>query len=536
MNPFTQTALTSCDSYKLGHADQYPAGTEYVYSNFTPRANTYFQAPDQYKDNNIVWFGLQGFLLELNQVWQTTFFEKSWTELEPDIAAFYAPFVGPNGFNTNRLKALHELGFLPIKIKALPEATLVPMGVPVLTIVNTLPEFYWLTNFLETWLSSELWKSSTSATTSRMYRIILEKYASLTGGSKEFIAWQGHDFSVRGMSGIQDAAKSGAGHLLSFWGTDNLPAVKYINDCYGGTAAPFPHGSVPATEHSVMCASGKETELETFSRLLKAYPTGVISIVSDTWDFWQVITRFAVELKPEILARQPDAFGLNKIVFRPDSGDPIRIIAGYLDSEVEKIEGSHGYVYRVLADEGEGEGEDKYITPAEKEGAVQCLWNIFGGTTNAQGYKTLDQHIGLLYGDSITMQRAEAILELLMQKGFASDNVVFGIGSYTFQCVTRDVFGFAMKATHVTINGEDLAIFKSPKTDNGTKNSARGLLEVCRNYTGAYTLHNDVSRGMEQDGCLATVYENGAIFSHESFPELRDRLAACQATLSLTPA
>lgn len=497
---FQQTAITSADSYKLGHAEQYPPLTQRVYSNFTPRSEYHFNVPEQYKDGKIVWFGLQLFLLELKEIWQKTFFDQPKEEVLAEAASFYAPFCGPNGYNTDRLAELHDLGYLPLKIKALPEGVRVPIGVPVLTITNTQDAFFWLPNYLEAWMSSELWKSCTSATTSFVYRKIINRYSELTGGFDGFIQWQGHDFSVRGMSGINDAAKSGAGHLLSFTGTDNLPAVKLINDCYRGKET-FVGGSVPATEHSVMCAGGKESEIETFRRLLATYPSGVVSIVSDTWDFWNVVgddTCLAAQLKDVILARVPDQFGLAKTVFRPDSGDPVKIICG--DAEAE--DGS-----------------------SEFKGAVECLWDIFGGTVNEKGYKTLNQRVGLIYGDSITPARCEAILALLMEKGFASDNIVFGIGSYTFQYQTRDTLGFAMKATNVVIDNVSQAIFKDPKTDSGTKKSAKGLLQV-EARDGTFILHNDVSEIEEQGGAFVTVFENGAILVNDSFEEIRGRLAA----------
>lgn len=250
---FTQTALTSIDSYKLSHAVQYPDGTTKVYSNFTPRSNTYFGGRDILGDK-IVWFGLQGFLMELKLIWDKTFFEQDIDTVASEYTDLVIPFCGPNGFDATRIRELHKLGYLPLEIKALPEGSMVNIGVPVLTITNTLPNFYWLPNFLETWLSADLWKSSTSASTSAAYRKILEKYYVLTGANTDFIAWAGHDFSVRGMSGIVDAAKSGAGHLLSFTGTDNIPAVKYVIDCYDG-AKTFIGGSVPATEHSVSSAN-----------------------------------------------------------------------------------------------------------------------------------------------------------------------------------------------------------------------------------------------------------------------------------------
>lgn len=485
------------------------------------------------------------FLQEMQEIWNSTFFNLTEYEFQAklkDIAEIYAPFCGPNGVNLQRLTDLYNLGYLPLCIKALPEGSRVPVGVPVLTITNTVDEFYWLPNFMETWMSAELWKSSTSASTSFVYRKIIERYADITGGSKEYIDWQGHDFSSRGMSGIADAAKSGAGHLLYFTGTDNISAVpvKYIRDVYQGEST-FVGGSVPATEHSVMCAGGKETEIETFRRLLKTYPSGIISIVSDTWDFWNVITNIAAELKEEILARTPDEFGNAKTVFRPDSGDPVKILTGYKVIDESQLEQSH---YRAHAEHYEAvrteDGRyfilkakydsyfsgfdyfyfEKEISEAEAKGAIECLAEIFGTTTNAKGYKTLNPRVGLIYGDSITPVRAEQILSRLQEKGFASDNVVFGIGSYTFQYATRDSFGFVMNATYVEINGEGMEIFKSPKTDSGTKKSAKGLLRVVKGQN-SYRLEDGVSKDEQNTGALQLVYMNGALVSHSSYENIR---------------
>jgi len=495
-----QTALTSIDSYKLGHGEMYPDGTTKVYSNFTPRSMSHFNVPDEYKaDKKIVWFGLQGFLHELNSVWKETFFDLPEDEVTNEFNEFVAPFCGPNGFNIERVRELHRIGYLPLEIKSLSEGVRVPIGVPVLTITNTVSSAFWLPNFLETWLSSELWKSSTSATMARVYRKIIDSYADLTGGSKEFVTWQGHDFSIRGMSGIADAAKSGAGHLLSFTGTDNLPAVKYVNDYYNGKST-FVGGSVPASEHSVMSSSSRDAELDTYRYILSKYPSGVVSLVSDTYDFFQVITTYAKILKDDILNRVPDSLGLAKVVFRPDSGDPVKIITGDPDAPV----GS-----------------------PEHKGAVECLWEIFGGTVNDKGYKTLNQRVGLIYGDSITVPRCEAILVKLAAKGFASDNIVFGIGSYTYQFATRDSLGFAMKATHRVTNGEGVAIFKDPKTDNGTKKSAKGLLCVHKSpLSGDYILVDGVTVEGERSGELKTVFLDGKILVIDSFETIRARVSA----------
>ena len=539
---YKQTAITSLDSYKIGHIAQFPEGITKVYSNFTPRSNHHLNIPTKYKSDKIVWFGLQAFLMELNAVWKETFFDLPWKDVEEQLD-IYIPFCGPNGVKKDHFKALHDLGYLPLEIKAIAEGTEVPIGVPVLTITNTVPEAFWLTNYLETWISSALWQASTSATISRAYRKILEKYAEETGGSKEFIDWQLHDFSVRGMSGIHAAAMSGAGHLLSALGTDNLPAVKLLNDCYSGKST-FVGGSVPATEHAVMAAGGKESEIETFRRLIKTYPSGVLSIVSDTWNLWDVLTNMARELKDEIEARVPDALGLAKVVFRPDSGDPVKIICGYKtideDTLLEDEYAAYAEEYEVvLTNDGEYRfldvAYDKYdgafdgfeygaaISRAEAIGAVECLAEVFGTTTNGKGFKTLNPRVGLIYGDSITPHRAESILKQLAAKGYASDNIVFGIGSYTFQYNTRDSLGFAMKATYVEVNGVGQEIFKDPVTDSGTKKSAKGLLKVDR-VDGKIVLKDQCTKEEESQGMLQRVYLNGKIYRPDTLENIRNRL------------
>ena len=561
MKHFTQTALSSIDSYKLGHADQFPEGTTKVYSNFTPRSLAHLHVPYEYGTTQVVWFGLQVFLNDLQSVWQETFFDRPKAEVVAEFVELVGPFCGPRGFNQSRIEWLHDLGYLPIEIKSLPEGTLVPAGVPVLTITNTLPEAYWLPNFLETWLSADLWKPSTAATISYAYRKIIDHYTELTGGNKDFVMWQGHDFSSRGMSGIQDAARTGSGHLLSFAGTDNVTAVQLVNDAYRGKET-FVGGSVPATEHSVMTSSilvevehlrqtgvGEDNvmtqaELNVIKRLVtEVYPSGVVSVVSDSFDFWKVITEIAPALKGEILNRVPDQLGLAKVVFRPDSGDPVKIICGHkykviddIDDTYEMISASdEGYevVYNKMDDkyyqfEIYDDGwstsiEFKELQWYEVKGAIECLWDTFGGTVNEKGFKTLNQRVGLIYGDSITLDRCNEILKLLAEKGFASDNVVFGIGSFTFQYNTRDTLGFAMKATYVEIDGKPYSIFKDPKTDSGTKKSAKGLLQVVQDGD-TLKVNQDVSWDQEKRGLLRTVYLDGKITVSDTFADIRSRL------------
>ena len=493
---FKTNPITTTDSYKLAHARMYPAGTEMIYSNFTPRNNSHLNVPSAFKTNKMVFFGLQGVVQQMHEEWNEGFFSQPLNTVLAQFKNRTAAFTGDYPVDMDSISALHKLGFLPIKIKALKEGSRVNIGVPVLTISNTRPEFYWLTNYLESYLSTELWKPSTTATIADIYKRIITRFAMETGGNQDFIAFQGHDFSMRGMSGAIDSAKAGAGHLTAFTGTDTLNAVDYLEYFYDAKNT-FVGASVPASEHSVMCISGQTDEKETIRRLIEdLYPTGVVSVVSDSWDFWKVIAVYAAELKETILSRKADSLGLAKVVFRPDSGDPVEIICGSENPQSN--------------------------SPAEL-GAVEVLWNIFGGTTNAQGYKTLNPRVGLIYGDSITPQRAFDILRRLKNKGFASDNIVFGIGSYTYQYITRDSLGFAMKATYGVVNGQPVDIFKNPITDNGTKKSAKGLLRV-EYENNQFVLYDQQTIEDEAKGELQTVYLEGKFFNKTNLVDIRNRL------------
>ncbi|TCM67551.1 nicotinamide phosphoribosyltransferase [Acinetobacter calcoaceticus] len=487
--------LHAIDFYKADHRRQYPVGTEYVYANFTPRSSRLAKMLPDF-DDKMVFFGLQGFIQHfLIETWNEGFFHLDKAKVVSAYKRRMDNALGADAIPVDHIEALHDLGYLPLKIKALDEGSRVNMRVPLLTIINTLPEFFWLTNYIETVLSAELWKSCTTASIAHEYKRLLTQYAIKTGADLDFVAVQAHDFSSRGMSGIYDAAQASAGHLTSFIGTDAVLAIDYVEHYY--QAEGIVGVSVPATEHSVMCMGSEESELETFRRLIcELYPSGVVSIVSDTWDFWRVITEFSLALKAEILARQPNALGLAKVVFRPDSGDPVKIICGDPDAEV----GSPAY-----------------------KGAVECLWEIFGGSITPQGYRVLNQRVGLIYGDSITLQRAQDILLGLEAKGFASNNLVFGIGSYTYNYLTRDTFGFAVKATWGQVNGVGRELFKDPITDSGVKKSAKGLLRVEKSAAG-FELFDQQTATQEQSGELKTVFENGQLIRSCSLEQIRQRL------------
>jgi nicotinamide phosphoribosyltransferase len=314
--------------------------------------------------------------------------------------------------------------------------------------------------------------------------------------------------------------------------------------------------------------------------ITEVYPSGIVSLVSDSFSFWDVISKIAPALKDDILNRQPNAIGLAKTVFRPDSGDPVKVICGnpvrdfseritqpesfeefkeWVADDLDEIfrenldaEGPHygesgvyqfedkvyevtykpdldryDKIYYYVVNCGSTVSKCNFVqierTP-EQIGAVETLWNVFGGTVNEEGYKVLHERVGLIYGDSITLERAEQILERLKQKGFASCNIVFGIGSYTYQYNTRDTFGFAMKATYGVVNGEGREIFKDPITDNGTKKSAKGLLRV-EKEDGVYVLHDQQEWHQECVGELKTVFLEGAMVREQTLTEIRKRVA-----------
>lgn len=486
--------LLAIDFYKADHRRQYPKGTTEIYSNFTPR---YIKGREKLLydfGDHVVVFGIQYFIQDyiINQ-WEWGFFSREKETVVNEYKQIICNALCLDDFDVSHIESLHDLGYLPIRIKAIEEGFRVPIGVPILTIVNTHPDFYWLTNYLETIISATLWKPITTATIAFEYKRLLTKYAALTGANKSFIPFQAHDFSFRGMSGWQDATVSGAAHLTSFYGTDCVSAIDLLAQHYATKKLPIVGNSVPATEHSIMTCNGEHGEFETVKRLItEVYPDGIVSIVADSYNLWNFLTDYLPRLRQDIMARE------GKVVIRPDSGNPIDIICG--DPQAPR---------------GSPQGK----------GVLQLLWEEFGGITNSKGYKVLDSHIGLIYGDAITVRTAESILTIMERQCFASSNIVFGVGSFTYQYVTRDTFGFAMKATSAVINGKRIAIQKDPITGSGKK-SAKGLLKVEVNMdTGLFELYEDVTESQEAEGALETVFENGELIKKTDLKTIRDMLS-----------
>lgn len=490
----TQTYFTPAiflvDSYKLSHRDMYPENMECLFSTWTPRSpKIAIQAQRQLplQASEVVFFGISMAIQKLLREFHA-WFQRDEDEVVAEYETFIEEFHGVRPDNVQHVRDLHQYGVehdgLPLRLFALREGTVTKTGVCQLVVFNIGGDkFSWVTNYVESILSTLMWKPATSATIARNYYLLALHFAQITcdeeGGEFPHIKYQQHDFAFRGLSGVEDAESSAIGHLLFFGGTDTVPALFAVKGLYADFRIRGEYGSVPASEHSVACSTmatisyqlaeygtyagrtitewlesfdavpnlppldGKQlAELISIADTLEKYPEGILSWVSDTWDFWYVLTNLLPRLKSRIMARN------GKLVIRPDSGDPVKIINGDQDAP--------------------------FGTP-EYWGAINLLGQIFGSITNRKGFRVLDPHIGLIYGDSITLDRAEAIYTGLARNGWAASNVVLGIGSYTYQATTRDVWGFAMKATAIIVNGVEIPIYKDPKTDDGVKKSFKGF-------------------------------------------------------------
>jgi nicotinamide phosphoribosyltransferase len=468
-----ENTLLSTDVYKMGHLEFYPEGTTKIYSYLVARSAKKFDAT--------VFFGLQYYLKQ--------YISKPITHADVDEFLQYRAMIlgsNPEGV-VKKVRALADLGYWPISIKAVPEGSVVGVRNVLLTMTNTHPDFAWTVGFLES-LILKVWNTSTVATSSLGFRRLFERYASETSDVPELVPFQVHDFGYRGCSSEETAALSGASHLTSFLGTDTVLAVKLAKEYYN---AEQPIGlSVPATEHSVMCAFGRNHELDAFQRMLTQNPTGIVSIVSDTYNLWDVLTDIAQKLKPQILARD------GKVVFRPDSGEPKLILCG---DETAPI-GSPAY-----------------------KGAIRLLDEMFGSTVNSKGFKQLNPKVGLIYGDGMYFSRIADILGTIKCMGYSTTNLVIGVGGILLQQHNRDDMGFAIKATFATVNGEDRELFKDPITDSG-KRSHKGLLRLDRDTEGHYFTTDQVSELFETSGLLEEVFRDGKLLKETTFNEVRTRI------------
>jgi nicotinamide phosphoribosyltransferase len=491
---FKPNSLFYTDGYKIGHRKMLAPGTTHLYGTWIPRSVKY--APKGV--SKIVSFGQQLVVRWLHDEFAENFFKLP-KEEALKFGNDMSMYLGME-YDASHFGDLHDLSYLPIRIKALPEGIETEPNVPHMTFVNTVSGFAWLTLYLETIVSSLAWKPSTSATIALQYKRNLVEWVMKTDpASAWLIPFLAHDFSARGLS-PWDMLSSGLGHASSFRGSDSIiliPAARYY---YGEPENEVIINSVNASEHSVsttcIFTMGESQMLKYF---MDQYPTGILSVVSDTFDLWQLITKFLPENKEQIMSRD------GKLVIRPDSGDPVDILCG-TGKEVDAYNDVTGHEHW------------------ESKGVIEILWDIFGGTVNEQGFKVLDPHIGAIYGDSITLDRQIQIYERLAAKGFASTNIVLGVGSFTYQMNTRDTLGFAAKGAWFMTNGEAHNIYKDPVTDNGTKKSLKGLCAVHLNEDGSYSVQTECTEVEEKGGVLQVIYENGRFENRTTLTQIRTRL------------
>lgn len=454
------------DSYKLNHWDQYPAGTEKVYSYFECRKGAKFAETPFFGLQYIIKNHLEGVVVTREKI-------------ENAAKLCKAHFGDEKYFNREGWEYILNShgGKLPVVIKAVEEGTVVPINNVLMTIENTDNNCFWLTNFLETILS-QVWYPITVASLSREVKVTLNEYFTLTsdGGLLNFGL---HDFGFRGASSWESAGIGGAAHLINFLGTDTVVAmeiaVNYYNADLNGLAF-----SVAATEHSVMTALGKNGEEQVVENLLNEYPTGILSVVSDSYDIYNFVSNIVgTKFKDRILARD------GVFVVRPDSITPT------------------------------------HPTPEEEMvWIMENLWANIGGTINSKGYKVIDPSVRVLWGDGIDLEGIKKILYAVTKAGFATENIAcFGMGGGLLQKVNRDTQRCAFKCSAQYRDGQWYDIQKNPK--DVSKASKKGKLKLIK-VDGEFETVGENDPGEDY---LKVVFYNGVLVNEVDFATVRKNAA-----------
>lgn len=457
----TDNIILRTDSYKASHAAQYPPGSQVVYSYFESRGG---------KFHDVVFFGLQ-IILKKYFTGQVVTREK----IDEAAELWGAHFGNEKIFNRAGWEYIlneHD-GRLPISVKAPPEGSVIPQRNVMMTVENTDPDSptpaFWLPNYLET-LLVQAWYPCTVATQGREMKHLLLKYLRQTGDVAN-VGFMMHDFGFRGVSSVETAGIGGASHLVNFLGSDTFEGAMYARKYYGEPMAGF---SIPAAEHSTITSWGRENELAACENMLDQYPTGLVAVVSDSFDIFEACRDiWGGKLKEKVLARD------GRLVIRPDSGDPPRIICEVLP----------------------------------------ILWEKFGGTTNAKGYRVLDDHVRIIQGDGIDFEMLDQILYAMKKGGWSADNIAFGSGGGLLQKLNRDTLQFAFKCSAILVDGEWRDVFKSPVTDRGKK-SKQGRFKLVSDAEGQY---ETVPQSDPRDDELVEVFRNGELTHESSFAEVRER-------------
>lgn len=494
-------AILLCDTYKTCHYLMYDKGLAYLTSYWVPRKSMF----EREENKKMVFFGLQAFIQEyLIKYFNDNFFDIPSDSILDTFRKYMNIQIGEGNYGTENIEALHKLGYLPLRLRALPEGSKVNMGVPCIELTNTVSGFAWLVQWVECILQAELWKTCNHATIGNMYYRLAKYWYGKNADEWLDPRNSFSDFGMRGMSCINEAARCSAAWLLSANKTSTVCALPYIDKFYDADCSynHFGQGGV-STEHAVISANNANGTDETMflkRMLTETYKNASFSFLGDTYDYWNFVDNVIPSCKEEILSHN------GKLLVRPDSGD-------------------------------------QYETVIK---TVQKLWNVFGGTTNSRGFKVLDGHIGIILGDGCTLNALSKIWSKLNSMQFAANNVIFGVGAFCFSAVfegdrvivnTRDVYGIAMKASYGVFddgdgNVKEVMIYKDPKTDTGgLKKSHRGLVfvEKCDGgfkYTDGLLSEDYQVYAKTHYDAMRTVFEDGRMYNRETFKTIRERLGA----------
>lgn len=478
--------MLMCDFYKTVHSDMINPKMTKSMSYYTPRMSRIERW------DSVINFGLQMFIKTyLIDFFNKNFFGRSEDEVVGEFERVLDASLGKGIYNSEKIRKLHRLGYLPVEITALPEGLKVPVHVPAFGISNTHKDFAWLPQALESLISAEIWYPQITATVGATYREIVNRYYNLTCDNDISRSKALGSFDFRGDMCFEAALKAAAGWCLSFENTATVPAIPYLEkmfncDCTKESVA---FGAV-STEHFVMCSNySYDGDEITFLRklLTELYPNTSFSAVLDSYDYWNVIDNILPQLHGEIMNHN------GCMLMRGDSGDCVEVVTK----------------------------------------TVFKLWEQFGGIINSKGYKVLDPHVKAIYGDSITVQRCEEIYGILAENGFACSNVALGVGSFSMHCIeedgilkpfTRDTFGCAIKACYAEIDGKEYPVFKNPR-EGGFKKSQKGLCYVYRDENGVLNYRDNFTASSIPDGnLLETVFRDGKILKEYTLDEIRQTL------------
>lgn len=537
---FKINPLYDADGYKVGHPLMIAENASREYWTWIPRNLKYMPKGI----DKIMSVGQQLTWRYIHSAFQENFFDQPVEVAQKFVKDMALYLMQPYDFNG--FEKLHKLGFLPIKIKSLPEGMFTNPNIPHMTGINTMDGYSWLGLFMETLVSKLSWQCPTTATIAHQFKKNAVESVSKTDPENLWLAdFMCHDFHSRGGNPFTSIAV-GLGHSFSNSGSDTLNVIPASRYYYDFDEDNVPIYSVNASEHSVTCTgifyyehklkNGKlNNEIEKYYSFdvscdgsiespdylaiaeylnlrdwLLKFPSGILSVVSDTFDLWKLIKYILPRLKDLILSRN------GKLVIRPDSGDPVDITCGAWEEN------------RLAS----GNYEKTPKVGPEGKGVIELLWDIFGGEITSTGYKRLDSHIGAIYGDSINLERQIAIYDRLERKGFASTNIVVGIGSYTYVMLTRDSAGYAAKGAWFEILEDGVRtgynIYKDPATDDGTKKSLKGFCKVDQ-LVGSHGVseifvQTQCSEEEENTGLLQIIYEDGKFYNQTNLEEIRKKV------------